>query len=77
MEPVLIMIPAISAGLPSVSPTALISHANFYGLLGITHTQKIFVSLPDLGAVLEGAASLSAGHVSRVAMLVRTSVKPT
>ena len=53
--------PGDNHGTHSFPLLALISHANFDGLLGITHTQKIFVSSPDLGAVFEVAESLKRG----------------
>ena len=45
-------------------------------LLGILHTQKIlFVRKSGFGASFEVAESLKPGHVSRVAMLPRTTGK--
>ncbi len=48
-------------GDPLVSPVAVISHANFDGLLGIEHTQKILVGSAHFGTFFEVAESLKRG----------------
>ena len=50
-------------GDPLISPVIVISRANFAGLLGIAHTQKIFVrsARPISGPPCEVAESLGRG----------------
>ena len=49
-------------GNPLLSPIAVISRANFYGLFGIKHTRKILVRLPaHFGNCSEVAEPLKRG----------------